>query len=287
VVTVRVRALIDRIERIEALDRLGNGLQAAVRAVLQGRVRDVLQGSWLGHPVHPAAVLLPLGSWMSSAFLDVVRVNGRAATVLSGLGSASAVPAVVAGLNDWASLTREQRRTGLVHAAANTAALALNVASLAARRRGEHAKAHRLGYAGLAAVGVGAYLGGHLTYRQAASVNNAEPFLRQIRPGWHGVCDLQALTPGKPEVYRIDDVPVLVVRHGDDATALIEHCGHNSGPLGDGEIRHIDGTDCVVCPWHGSVFRLTDGTVVHGPAATTQPRLRTRVVDGWLEAALP
>jgi nitrite reductase/ring-hydroxylating ferredoxin subunit len=288
VVTVRVRAVVDRIERLEALDRVGNGLQKAVHAVLRGRVRDVLHGTWLGHPLHAAAVLLPIGSWVSSAALDLLRVNGRGATVLSGLGSAAAVPAVVAGLNDWASLTREQRRVGLVHAGANATATALHVASLAARQRGDLARARLLGYAGVATVGFGAFLGGHLAYRQAAAVNQAEPFLRQIREGWHGVCDLQALTPGKPQVYRIDDVPVMVVRHGaDDVTVMIEHCGHNTGPLGEGEVQHLDGTDCVVCPWHGSAFRLTDGTVVHGPAATTQPQLRTRVVNGWVEASVP
>jgi nitrite reductase/ring-hydroxylating ferredoxin subunit len=285
---MRIRSVIDRIERIEALDRVSNGLQTAVRAVLRGRVRDLLHGTWLGHPLHPAIVLVPAGSWISSVLLDVLRVDGRGASVLSGIGSAATLPAVVSGLNDWQSLAREQRRVGLVHASSNVVALCLNVASLVYRRRGDIAMARKLGYAGLAAVGTGAYLGGHLGYRQAASVNQAEPLLRQISEGWHGVCDLRALTPGKPQVYRIDDVPVLVVRHGaDDVSVMIEHCGHNTGPLGEGEIQHIDGTDCVICPWHGSAFRLTDGTVVHGPAATTQPQLRARVMNGWVEAAVP
>jgi nitrite reductase/ring-hydroxylating ferredoxin subunit len=43
----------------------------------------------------------------------------------------------------------------------------------------------------------------------------------------------------------------------------------------------------VVCPWHGSVFRLSDGSVVSGPAATNQPMLRARVVAGRVQAALP
>lgn len=285
---MRVRALVDRIEQVEALDRPGNRLQRVVRAVLRGRVRDALHGVWLGHPVHPVAVLLPIGSWLSAAILDALRVDGRSPTVLIGLGSAGTLPAVITGLNDWSSLNREQRRTGLVHAASNTVALALHLASLAARRRGDIDTARRLSYAGVAAVGLGGFLGGHLTYRQAASVNQAEPLLRHIPEGWHTLCDVQALTPGKPQVYHIEDVPVLVARTGDDdVTVLIERCGHNTGPLGHGDIRQIDGTDCVVCPWHGSAFRLTDGTPVHGPAVTTQPRLRTRIMNGQVEAALP
>jgi nitrite reductase/ring-hydroxylating ferredoxin subunit len=242
----------------------------------------------LGHPLHPSLVLLPLGAWLSAGILDALRINGRAPTVLIGVGSAGAVPAAVTGLNDWSSLSREQRRVGLVHATANTIALGLHVASLVARQRGDIRRARGLSQAGLAAVGVGGFLGGHLAYAQAAAVNQAEPLLRRIPEGWHAVCDLRALTPGKPQVFHIEEVPILVVRTGaDDVTVMIERCGHNTGPLGDGDVQAIDGTDCVVCPWHGSTFRLTDGTAVHGPASTNQPLLRSRVMNGRVEAALP
>jgi nitrite reductase/ring-hydroxylating ferredoxin subunit len=139
----------------------------------------------------------------------------------------------------------------------------------------------------MAAVATGGYLGGHLAYRQAASVNHAEPLLRLIPEGWHDVCDVQALTPGKPSVYRVDEVPVLVVRNGEGATVMIERCAHQTGPLGEGEVRQLDGTDCVVCPWHGSAYRVSDGAVVRGPAATGQPMLRTRILNGRVEASLP
>ena len=280
---MKIRALVDGIERAAVLDRPGNRLQSAVTKVLRGRVSDVLHGVWVGHPIHPVAVLVPIGTWLSASLLDALRINHKAPATLIKTGVAGAVAAAITGLNDWASLTREQRRTGLVHAVTNTVALGLQIGSLAARRHGNLRMARRLSYAGLAAVGLGGYLGGHLSYRQAA-----EPLLRRIPEGWHPVCDLESLTPGQPQVHHIDEVPVLVVRTGDeDVTVMIERCGHETGPLGEGEVRRIDGTDCVVCPWHGSTFRLTDGTAVHGPASTTQPLLRSRVRDGLVEAALP
>jgi hypothetical protein len=49
--------------------------------------------------------------------------------------------------------------------------------------------------------------------------------------------------------------------------------------LEKGSIR--DG--CVQCPWHRSVFNLTDGHVVHGPATFEQPHYQTRVTDGEIE----
>jgi nitrite reductase/ring-hydroxylating ferredoxin subunit len=284
---MKVRAWADRIERVEALDRPGNALRSLVTKLVRGRARDLLHGVWLGHPLHPAQVMLPIGSWLTGTLLDALRIPGKGSTVLIGVGSASALPAVVTGLNDWASLTREQRRTGLVHASANTIALSLNVASLIVGARGNAGLARRLRYAGVAAVGAGGYLGGHLAYRQAASVNHASPLLDRIPEGWHDLCDMAALTPGKTHVYHVGDVPVLVARHDGGATVMIERCAHQTGPLGEGEVRQIDGTDCVVCPWHGSTYRLTDGVSVHGPAATSQPTLRTRVLNGRLEASLP
>jgi nitrite reductase/ring-hydroxylating ferredoxin subunit len=224
---------------------------------------------------------------MSAAVLDALPGTSKAATVLVGVGTASAVPAAVAGLNDWVSLSREQRRVGLVHAAANTIALGLYAGSLAARLTGNRTLGRRLAYAGLGTASLGAYLGGHLSYRQAAGVNQAEPFLRQIPEGWHDLCERAALTAGKPLVARIGDVPVLVTRADGAVTAMIERCGHHTGPLGEGELTRVDGADCVVCPWHGSTFRLADGAVVRGPAATGQPLLRTRVVDGRVQVSLP
>ena len=37
---------------------------------LRGRLRDMLQGVWLGHPLHPAVIDLPIGAWVSAAVLD-------------------------------------------------------------------------------------------------------------------------------------------------------------------------------------------------------------------------
>ena len=283
---MKLRALADRIERFKGLDRPGNVISSAVLKVPR-RVRDLLHGVWLGHPLHPAEVQVPIGTWLAGTLLDALRIPGKASTVLIGVGTASAVPAAVTGLNDWASLTREQRRTGLVHASSNVIALSLNAASLIAGARGNVVLARRLRYAGVAAVSMGGYLGGHLAFRQAAGVNQASPLLNRIPEGWHDLCDMAALTPGKTHVYHIADVPVLVARHNGGATVMIERCAHQTGPLGEGEVQRIDGADCVVCPWHGSTYRLDDGVAVHGPATTSQPTLRTRILNGRLEASLP
>jgi nitrite reductase/ring-hydroxylating ferredoxin subunit len=282
------RTLLDRVESARALDRVADPLQRAVTVVLRGKVSDALHGVWLGHPLHPALVQVTLGGWLGAGVLDASGGDERAATALVAVGSASAVPTAAAGLNDWASLSREQRRVGLVHAAANSIALTLYLSSLSARLRGRHGRGRMLGFAGLAVGAFSAYVGGHLSYRQAAATNQAEPWLRQIPDGWHDICREDDLDGGAPLVARIGEVPVLAVRDGGgDVTVMIEHCGHETGPLGSGERVTIGDDECLVCPWHGSTFRLSDGAVVRGPAANSQPLLQTRIVDGRVQVSVP
>ncbi|GGM42864.1 hypothetical protein GCM10011608_29470 [Micromonospora sonchi] len=283
-----MRALLTKIEQASGLDRFGDRLQSVVQGVLRPqRVRDLLHGVWLGHPLHPAMVQVPVGSWISAAVLDLMPGQRRAATTLTAVGTLSAVPAAVAGLNDWAALARDQRRVGLVHAAANTVALALYGGSLAARFTDRHNLGRTLGWLGLSAASAGAYIGGHLAYKQGAQVNLSVADLHLISDGWHSIAELAELPQRELVTRKVDDVSLIVYRHGDEVTVMLERCPHQSGPLGEGEVRDIDGHVCVVCPWHGSTFRLNGGEVVHGPSPNDQQVLPTRIVNGVLETRLP
>lgn len=277
-----------KIEQASGLDRYGDRLQKIVQGTLRGqRVRDLLHGVWLGHPLHPALVQVPAGAWISTAVLDLMPGQRRAATTLTAVGTLSALPAAVAGFNDWAALSREQRRIGLVHAASNSVGLTLYAGSLAARLTGRHQLGRTLGWLGLSAVGAGAYLGGHLAYKQGAQVNVSVSELHRISDGWHSVVDVIDLPQRELITREVDDVSLILYRHGDEVTAMLERCPHQSGPLGQGEVREIDGHACVVCPWHGSAFRLNGGEVVHGPSPNDQQILPTRIIGGVVEARLP
>lgn len=285
---VAVRALLTKIEQNTRLDGVGDRLQRAVQATLRPQwLRDLLHGVPLGHPLHPAMVQVPVGSWISAAILDLMPGQRRAATTLTAVGTVSAVPAAVAGLNDWAALAPDQRRVGLVHAAANSIGLACYAGSLAARFSGRHSLGRMLSFAGLGAASMGAYIGGHLAYKQGAQVNQSISEMHLISQGWHPLGDMASLPQRQLITREIDDVSVILYRHGDDVTVMLERCPHQSGPLGQGEVQEIDGHACVVCPWHGSTFRLNGGEVVHGPSGNDQQVLPTRIRDGVLEARLP
>jgi nitrite reductase/ring-hydroxylating ferredoxin subunit/uncharacterized membrane protein len=280
----RVLSALDRLERFDGVDRLIDVLQRAVRSVPMGRGRDVLHGRWLGHPVHPLLVQVPIGTWLSASVCDLLPGTGRrAARVLVGVGLAAAAPAAVSGWTDWAELHREQQRVGLVHAVANTAAVSLLAGSLVARGRGREGVGKALTLAGLSAVGAGGALGGHMAYRQASGANHAEEVPHLVSEGWHRVGPVAEFPAGRPVRRSVDDVPVLVLREpGGTVHALADRCSHLAGPLSEGTVT--DG--CVRCPWHGSVFRLSDGWNVRGPATAPQPAFDTRITDGHIEVRL-
>jgi nitrite reductase/ring-hydroxylating ferredoxin subunit/uncharacterized membrane protein len=279
----RMLWLLDRLERAPLADPVIDALQAGVRSLPLGRGRDMLHGRWLGHPLHPLMVQVPIGSWLSAAVLDTRPGRSREAGLLVGVGLAAAAPAALAGAVDWAELHREQARVGLAHAMANWTAVGLYATSLACRLKGRTAAGRAYGFLGLTAVGIGGLLGGHLAYRQASGANHAEEVPHVVRDGWHRVGAVADFPVERPVRRLVDDVPVLVVREsGGTLHALAERCSHLSGPLSEGTVA--DG--CVQCPWHGSVFRLSDGWNVRGPATAPQPAFDTRILDGHVEVRL-
>ncbi|MFI9152290.1 Rieske 2Fe-2S domain-containing protein [Streptomyces sp. NPDC053367] len=279
----RMLRLLDGLERQPRADTLIDRVARGVRALPLGDGRDLLHGRWLGHPVHPLIVQIPVGSWLSAAVLDLRPGRSRDAGVLIGVGLAAAAPAALAGAVDWAELQRPQQRVGLVHALANTTAVGLYAASLACRAKGRDGAGRGLAFLGLTAAAAGGMLGGHLAYRQAAGANHAEAVPHVVSAGWHRVGAVADFPAGRPTRRTVDDVPVLVIRElGGTFHALADRCSHLAGPLSEGTVA--DG--CVRCPWHGSVFRLSDGWNVKGPATAPQPAFDTRIVDGHVEVRL-
>jgi nitrite reductase/ring-hydroxylating ferredoxin subunit/uncharacterized membrane protein len=279
---------VEKVEHAKALDSPARLTKKAVDAALpNSTVRDALHGVWLGHPLHPALILLPLGSWMSATVLDLLPGRRDAARTLVGVGLASAVPAAAAGWTDWSDLHPQQQRTGLVHAAANAATVGLQFASWRARRQGRQARGAVLSLAAIGLGGAAAYLGGHLAYRQGAMVNHAEEAPHVLPEQWTPLCRLEELTDGEPTRLTLGGTPVFVLRRGRHVDVLYDMCSHLSGPLSEGELSGTGDDMCVTCPWHGSTFRLRDGQVQRGPTTYPQPVLQVRVdPDGSVHARL-
>jgi len=276
---------LDRLERTTAMDRPIRGLAKAVRRRIgPGRLRDLLHGVPIGHPLHPPLATASIGCFLATALLDVTGADRRASRTMLTAGILSALPTAAAGITDWSTLHREQQRVGFVHGLTNLAGLGLFTGSLLTRLAGQDKAGRMLGLAGLAAASAGAYLGGHLAYRQAAGANHAESVAHLVPLGWHDLCALKDLPEGRPVCRRLGYIDLFVLRTGDEVIVLADHCAHLAGPLHQGRLIVEDDEACVMCPWHGSVFRLADGSVVHGPATARQPAFHTRLRrDGTLQ----
>ena len=114
------------------------------------------------------------------------------------------------------------------------------------------------------------------------------------RDGWirvgapDSIADKRATIVATPGGERI-----AVFRDGARVGAVANHCAHQNGPVGEGEI--IDG--CITCPWHGWQYHLEDGRSpppFNEELATYRVRLRDGVVEvqetplkageqGWVE----
>lgn len=268
---------VKAIENATLLDRPAEAVAGLVGKVLKpGSVKDALSGTPIGHPAHPALIVVPIGAWLSASWLDLVGGRGGrdAARKLVLVGVISAVPAALTGASDWSDTAGAERRVGLVHALANSTGLGLYVASWRARRRGEQLKGAGLALAGAGAVGLGGWLGGHLAYALGVGVDTTA-FLGAPAE-WTDVAAEADLAEGRPTPATLGVVPLLLLRQAGSIHALNDRCTHRGGPLHEGTVIG----DCIECPWHGSRFRMSDGGVARGPATTSQQSFEVRVEGG-------
>jgi nitrite reductase/ring-hydroxylating ferredoxin subunit/uncharacterized membrane protein len=276
-----IEALVRRISRNKRLDIVGQALGGTVgKFVKPGPVKDLLSGTWLGHALHPLLTDLPIGSFTSAMALDLLGGEEAAggAQTLIGLGILSAVPTALSGLSDLSDVYEERdRAVGAAHALSNTATLACYGLSYLARRRGRRGIGIFLSFAGSAAMSWSAYLGGHLSLRRGIGVNHTA--FEEPISDWTAVLDDKELQEGEAKNVSAGGNQVLLYRFAGEICALSDVCNHAGGPLHEGD---IDGLG-VTCPWHGSHFDLTDGSVLRGPATAPQPSYEARVQDGKIE----
>jgi len=276
-----LEGLVGRIERATALDPVADRMAALVSKRLSAStaLRNVLSGTAGGHPLHPVLVVVPIGSWLGASYLDLAggKQGQAAATKLVGLGIVSAVPAALAGANDWVDTRLAERRVGLVHAVGNQLGLVLYTGSWFARRRQRRGLGVGLAAGGALMLAVTGWLGGHLSYARGVGVDTTA--FDRASEDWTDVLAEADLVEEQPTLVYDGKLPVLLVRTGGQLYAIADRCTHRGGPLHEGEFS--DG--CIVCPWHGSKFRVSDGQVLAGPATRGQRAYEVRTRYGSIQ----
>lgn len=108
-------------------------------------------------------------------------------------------------------------------------------------------------------------------------IQEGEPYVEE------GVARLADVHEDRLHGFRIGELPVLVVRRGEQVRAFIDGCGGSplllsvGGTLRDGEIR---------CPWHGCRYAADTGEAIAARRAPL-PRLPVRVEAGTVVVAVP
>jgi nitrite reductase/ring-hydroxylating ferredoxin subunit/uncharacterized membrane protein len=235
-----------------------------------------------GHPIHPMFVGFPVAYLLGSAALNLwARASGRrrlhdTARDLNTLGLATACAAAVPGIVDYFYAVPPQssaKERATKHALSNVSALALFATARAGRdgRGTPPAWTSVLEVAGAALMTAAGWMGGTLVYRNQIGVDHrfadAGKWREHVLPAATGddLLDVGAegdLEVGQMKLLRVGDRRIVLARTEEGYRAFQDRCTHKGGPLADGVL--ICGT--VQCPWHGSQFDVTTGTVKSGPA---------------------
>jgi nitrite reductase/ring-hydroxylating ferredoxin subunit/uncharacterized membrane protein len=278
-------------EQSAVLDSYADRLQPLLHTLVeQGgpaaqRAKNWLNGTWLGHPLHPALTDVPIGAWTTGAILDMVG-SVEAADAAFTVGVLSAVPTALAGAADWSDTEGEPRRLGLLHALLNSAGLMLIVGSLFARRNNRRALGIALSTLGLSLSGVSAWIGGHLVYVLGTSIGRTafEPPVADYTV----VARADAVEDGKLFGADLDvdgvKIPLVLVKRGSTVMAIDGTCTHWGEKLSNGKLVE---DNCVECPWHGSRFNMVDGRVRQGPATVPAHVFEARIREGNIEVRRP
>jgi nitrite reductase/ring-hydroxylating ferredoxin subunit/uncharacterized membrane protein len=243
-------------------------------------IKDLLNGRWLGHPLHAASTDLPIGLLLGVVILDLLGQTAAAdivlvATIVTMLLSA------LSGLADYADTDGTALTRATLHSTLMVVALVLLVISAVIRAGvpADRTVPIVLSIVGFLLVTAGAFVGGDVVYVLGNMVSRHAfrgAGTKWIKLDTGEVTDLAALPEATPKKMRAGINDVVVVRLGDTVHALHAVCAHAGGPLDQGTI--VDG--CVECPWHGSRFRLSDGLVRQGPAVYDQPSYELRAAEG-------
>lgn len=243
-------------------------------------IQNLLNGSWLGHPVHAVVTDVPIGALTVSIVADVIG-QPIVADVSLLIGVLAMVASAVTGAADYTEVDGTARNRATVHSVVMVVSLVLYLISLAIRSTGP---ADRLAPILVALVAylllaLGAAIGGDLVYLIGTHVN---------RHAWRGagakwikldLGDLTDIPEGGPTKLKAGINELAVVREGDRILAVHAQCAHAGGPLAEGSLVG----DAIECPWHGSRFRLANGHNVRGPAMYDQPAYDVRRAEtgGW------
>jgi nitrite reductase/ring-hydroxylating ferredoxin subunit/uncharacterized membrane protein len=243
-----------------------------------GPIKDLLHGTWLGHPVHAAITDIPIGALLIAVLLDLLNERAAADVALV-VAILAMLVAALSGAADYIDTDGTARARATVHSTLMVVALLVLLVSLVLRAGNPEDRTVPviLAIVGFLIVTGGAYVGGDVVYQLGNMVSRHAWRGRGMKwiPLDFGDVDPATLAEASPVKVKAGINELAVVRIGPALYAMHAVCAHAGGPLAEGTV--VDG--CLECPWHGSRFALTNGYVRGGPAVYDQPSYEVRARD--------
>ena len=252
-------------------------------------LQDFLNGSWLGHSLHPVVVDVVVGGSTVAVLLQVLSWLGvadlRTALVwVVGLTWLAGISAIVTGLTDFKdTATGNERNVVGLHGLVNIVTTLILVVAFFLLLGGADVVAGWLVVVSFGLLSIGAFIGGHVVFKYGYMVNHNAFARGKTAKEFTAVLPVSELPDATPTKASLGATMLVLVRRGDLVFALKDACSHAGGPLSEGKLAG----DTIVCPWHASAFRLRDGAVRHGPASTRQVAYRARVSGEQVEVQGP
>ena len=245
-------------------------------------VKDFLNGTWLGHPVHAVITDVPIGALTVSIVADLIG-QPVVADVAMLLGVLAMVGSAVTGVADYADVDGTARNRATVHSVLMTSSLVLYALSLVIR---SGQPADRIVPIVLA--------GDRLPGPRPRRGDRRGPRLPDRDPGQPARLarcgrEMDRRRPRRPRRHPAGRAR----RSSRSASTSWPSSARASGswpstrraptPAARWPRAAVVG-GAIECPWHGSRFQLADGHVVRGPAVYDQPAYDVRPAEsgaGW------
>lgn len=249
-----------------------------------------------GHPLHPILVCFPIAFYTGTLLFDVLAKTYSpeflfTAYNLEIAALVSAVIAAIPGIIDYLYTIPPEstaKKRGGKHALINVSVMVFYMAALIYRANNEVPDINILilleggGWILLLFAG---WMGGTLVYRNQIGVDPRyadagkwkEEYV-EYNEGEIEVGHSNELKINQMKLVHVGKKRIVIAHSENGYVAFNDRCTHSGGSLAGGSM--ICGT--VQCPWHGSQFSVSDGSVKAGPAKMTIVTYPLRQENGKL-----
>lgn len=250
------------------------------------------------HPLHPILVSFPIAFFVGTLVFDLITlVNERkdlmdTARWMNVAGCCMAVVAAIPGFIDFLKAVPPEssaKKRAATHGSINVTVLILFL--IAYRLRNDtvdYSWVIAIESIGVVLLMIAGWMGGTLVYRNQIGID-----IRYANAGkWKeldvddnntiSLADVKDLKENQMVLLRKGIKRYVLTKSSDTFSAFEDQCTHRGGSLAGGSM--ICGI--VQCPWHGSQFDITNGTVKAGPAAQPIKTFPTHVQGDRLQIVI-